>query len=154
MLKDPQILILDEPTNGLDPAGMRDLRGLLKRLSLEGGKTIFLSSHILSEVEQIVDVLGFVREGKLIEEISIQELRAKCTHGLKIETSDPIRAMQILRQLNGDAIALQVENGFIRIHSEMNAARLNRMLLQNDIEVSQLVSDRQNLEDYFLGITA
>jgi bacitracin transport system ATP-binding protein len=154
LLKDPQILILDEPTNGLDPAGMRDLRSLLKKLSVEEGKTIFLSSHILSEVEQIVDMLGFVREGKLIEEISIQNLRAKCTRGLKIETSDPARAMQILRQLNGNAIALQAENGFVHVQSEMNAARLNRMLLQNDIEVSQLISDRQNLEDYFLGITA
>ena len=154
LLKEPKILILDEPTNGLDPAGMRDLRSLLKKLSVEEGKTIFLSSHILSEVEQIVDVLGFVREGKLIEEISIQELKAKCTHGMKIETSDPARAMQILRQLYGDAVALQAENGFVHVQSGINAAKLNRMLIQNDIEVSQLVSDRQNLEDYFLGITA
>lgn len=152
LLNDPEILILDEPNNGLDPSGIREMRELLKSLSVERGITIFLSSHILSEVEQIVDFVGIIKEGKTIEEISIQALREKCTQSLKIKVSNPKNAADLIMKTMNIKCKNDV-NDMLWIEERVNSAGVNRLLIENGYEVSVLENSSQTLEDYFLSMT-
>jgi ABC-type multidrug transport system ATPase subunit len=148
LLGDPALLILDEPTNGLDPAGMRDMRALLRTLA-EQGRTIFLSSHILSEVQQIVDVVGIIRGGRMIEETGIAELSRRCFRGLRIGVGDPRRAAEILAGKGIQCVAGERE---VLAQAE-DAERVNRMLAENGLWASMLAEDAVSLEDYFLSAT-
>ena len=99
IMHSPELLILDEPINGLDPFGIKEIRQLLKRLSHEFGITILISSHILSEIENIADVIGFMDDGVLIEEIARDDLYGRLDKHVEFEVSDPNRASDIFRQL-------------------------------------------------------
>jgi len=152
LLNDPEILILDEPNNGLDPSGIREMRQLLKSLSADREITIFLSSHILSEIEQIVDVVGIIKDGKIVEEITIQALREKCFQRLKIKVSNPDQAAEILFNVMHIECKSDV-NDILWIEERVNPAVINRLLIENGYEVSALENSSQTLEDYFLNMT-
>lgn len=154
LLNDPDILILDEPINGLDPSGIREMRTLLKSLSQEHGKTIFLSSHILSEIEQIVDMIGIIKNGKTVEEISINALKEKCKQSLRIKTSDPVSAVQMLKNIKKIQSVYYADEGTIVIEQNADAGEINKFLVENSFTVSMLESYSLSLEDYFLNITA
>lgn len=153
LLHDPDLLILDEPTNGLDPSGMKDVRTLLASLARERGKTVFLSSHNLPEVEQIVDVVGILKDGRMAEEIPIEALRGKCRLGTAIRPSDPQGAARLLRERMGVRCAVE-EGGILMVRDRVDAAAANRLLVENGIQVSLLQEAARSLEDYFLGLTA
>lgn len=153
MLKNPPLLVLDEPTNGLDPAGMADMRTLIRRLGDEG-KTVIISSHIMSEVEQIVDRVGIISRGKLITERPINDLRGNDT--LVID-ADPIEDVRTLvTHLPG---VKSIEQRGSRIHIEttfnhaLNAGQLNTRLVRAGIEVREMRWDRPSLESVFLTLT-
>jgi ABC-type multidrug transport system ATPase subunit len=149
LLGDPDLLILDEPINGLDPSGMRVVRELLRTLSRQQGKSIFLSSHILSEVEQVVDSVGIMRDGKIIEELEIDELRRKCRQGLRVVADDIRRAAEVLVSRD---IACTVQNDGLLVESD-DPIRVNRLLVEQGLGVSLLAEKARTLEDYFLDMT-
>jgi len=150
LLGDPDTLLLDEPINGLDPAGIRDMRQLLKTLSVEHGKTILLSSHILSEIEQIVDFIGILKDGTIIVEEPISETRKRCIQKGFIKTSDNHRAIKIIEGVFGiKGIAI---NEKIEIKGDVDFGLLNKGLVESGIIVSELSQKSESLEDYFLKI--
>jgi ABC-type multidrug transport system ATPase subunit len=150
LLKDPELLILDEPTNGLDPAGMADMRELIRRLG-SGERTVLLSSHLLGEVEQICDRVGVISRGRLIAESTVEELRGK---GALLVGARPLnRAREHVEQLLG-AERVEVLNGALRLDADLAAAgHINRELVGADIEVTELRPVERTLEEVFLEMT-
>ncbi len=150
----PELLILDEPINGLDPFGIKEIRTLLKRLSHEFGITILISSHILSEIENIADVIGFMDGGVLIEEVSKEELYKRLDKFVEFEVSDIDLACEILDKLelkkNYD-YALKKDNGTIRLYSNLELRdKFNALFVNSGIDVKKVNLCEENLENYFL----
>jgi bacitracin transport system ATP-binding protein len=150
----PELVILDEPTNGLDPAGIRDIRNLIVSLSRERNVTVFMSSHVLSEVEQIADRVGIIHHGKLLEETTIESLRGKNRSYVEYGVSDENRAAMLIEREAGIRDFEIADGGIIRAFSRLeDAAAVNRMLVENGIEVFRVNRSATGLEEYFLGLT-
>ncbi len=150
LLKDPELLILDEPTNGLDPAGMAEMRRLIRSLG-RGERTVMLSSHLMGELEQICDRVGVVKNGSLIAEGSLDDLR----HGaqLRLKAEPEARAREVLEKIEGVAGAEPV-NGYLVIDaSPARAAEINRILVEAGVAVSELGPVKLSLENVFLNLT-
>jgi ABC-2 type transport system ATP-binding protein len=150
LLKDPELLILDEPTNGLDPAGMAEMREFISRIG-QGRRTVLLSSHLLSEVEQICDRVGVIRSGELVGEGSVDELRGRA--GLRVRAEPIEQAERIVSGLP-DVERVTVVDGRLRIAVDpAAAAEINRALVVAGVAVSELATDRASLEEVFLELT-
>jgi ABC-2 type transport system ATP-binding protein len=149
LLKDPQLLILDEPTSGLDPQGTVEMRTLIRGIAREG-RTVLLSSHLLSEVEQTCDRAGVIVKGRLVAEGTIDELRGR--GGLMIRAAPMDRARAVLEQLG--AGPLQVKDGLFTLDVDpAQAAVINRRLVEAGVDVSELRESERSLEDVFLQLT-
>jgi ABC-2 type transport system ATP-binding protein len=150
LLKDPHLLILDEPTNGLDPQGVVDMRRLIRELG-RGHRTVLLSSHLLGEVEQICDRVGVIRRGRVIAEGTVAELRGEPA---LIVRAEPIeRAEEIIARVPG-VRRVDVRDGALRLTAEPTAAaEVNARLAAGDVRVLELRTARQSLEDAFLELT-
>lgn len=154
LLHHPEFLVLDEPTNGLDPAGIKALRQLLIDLAQTMRITVLLSSHMLSEVQQLATKIGILVQGRLVEEISVAELERRNRHHLELKVSDEKKAAVLLEQKLGIADYHVVEPGVIRVYERLSESGvLNRTLVSNGVDVRELVLKRDSLEDYFLRIT-
>ncbi|MGI9157575.1 MAG: ABC transporter ATP-binding protein [Marmoricola sp.] len=150
LLKDPELLILDEPTNGLDPAGMADMRGLIRRLG-EEGRTVLLSSHQLGEVEQICDRVGVIDGGQLIAESTVGELRGSADLIVGVDRAD--LAARIATDLLGPD-AVRVADGTLRCKLEPGQVGcLNRALVRAGVDVTELRLEERSLEEVFLSMT-
>jgi ABC-type multidrug transport system ATPase subunit len=151
LLKDPELLILDEPTNGFDPAGMVDMRTLIRRLGT-GGRTVLLSSHLLGEVQQICDRVGVIAAGRLLREGTVSELRGG---GHLRVAAEPLHdALSVAERLFGVA-RVRVHDG--ALHLDVDAAeapRLNRELVLAGIAVRSLGWYERSLEEIFFEMTA
>ena len=150
----PELLILDEPTNGLDPAGMKHLRDLFKMLCTEYGITVVISSHMLSEVESIADTIGIIHHGEMMKEISIKEIAEMNTVYIDLSVEDVKKAAYIL----SDKLKLGnfkiVDEQNIRIYdSRITAKEISKELSLNDVGISSIGRQSESLEDYFLKIT-
>ena len=150
----PDLLILDEPINGLDPIGIKEIRTLLKRLTHEFGITILISSHILSEIENIADVIGFMDEGVLIEEISKDDLFKRLDKFVEFEVSDIDLAGEILKKLelkeNYDFV-IDRNEGILRLYSRLELRdRFNAIFVNSGINVKKVNLCEENLENFFL----
>lgn len=150
----PELLILDEPINGLDPIGIKEIRTLLKRLTHEFGITILISSHILSEIENIADVIGFMDEGVLIEEISKEDLFKRLDKFVEFEVSDIDLACEILKKLelkeNYDFV-IDRNEGILRLYSRLELRdRFNAIFVNSGINVKKVNLCEENLENFFL----
>lgn len=151
----PELLILDEPTNGLDPAGMKQIRSLLKMLCAEYGITIMISTHILSEVESIADTVGVIHHGKMVQEISMRKIEQMSLAYIELTTTDPKRAAYVLSDKLGIANFKILEQGAIRIYDKAASVQaLSKELALNDVAVTALGQKTENLENYFLKLTA
>lgn len=150
LLKDPELLILDEPTNGLDPKGMADMRRLVRELG-KGERTVLLSSHLLGEVEQICDRVGIIQNGALVAEGTVSELRGG--QGLLVE-ADPLEdALEIVNQLR-EVEDARISDGKLHLAADpQEAANVNAKLVSAGIRVSELRSSEQSLEQVFLELT-
>lgn len=150
ILHHPELLLLDEPTNGLDPIGIKEIRRLIKSLAQERNITILISSHILSEVEQLADQIGIIHEGKLLEEISFEELRQRSRKYLEFQVSNDNKATMLMEN-HFHIFDYEVhEEGIIRVYSHFGQqGKLNKMFVQNDIEVERITMSEDKLEDYF-----
>ncbi len=150
LLKDPELLILDEPTNGLDPAGMADMRALIRSLG-SGERTVLLSSHLLGEVEQICDRVGVISRGRLIAESTVEELRGKGSLLVGAKPLDRARA-HVERLLGAEQV--EVFDGTLRLDADLAAAgRINRELVGAGVEVIELRPIERTLEEVFLEMT-
>ncbi|WP_010234517.1 ABC transporter ATP-binding protein [Clostridium arbusti] len=153
LLGNPRFLILDEPTNGLDPVSIVSIRELLKKINKEKEVTILISSHILSELSELATCYGIINEGKLIEEISAEELIEKCKQYIELKVSDAKKAVVLLEtELSIKDYSVQ-ENNIIKIYSNLqDVGKINTLLASKGIEVEKILSKGQNLEEYFLRI--
>jgi ABC-2 type transport system ATP-binding protein len=150
LLKDPELLILDEPTNGLDPKGMADMRSLIRTLG-SGERTVLLSSHLLGEVEQVCDRVGVIRRGELVAEGTVSELRGG---GGLIVRAEPVReAAYIAARLRG-VEGVRETDGVLRLAADPAlAAEVNQKLVSAGLRVSELRATEQSLEEVFLELT-
>ncbi|WP_044641206.1 ABC transporter ATP-binding protein [Risungbinella massiliensis] len=150
LLHYPELLILDEPTNGLDPIGIKEMRRLIKSLANERNITIFISSHILSEIEQLVDKLGIIHEGNLLEEVTFSELRKRNRKYLEFQVSNENKAAMLLER-HFDISDYEVHSeGTIRVYSHLGQqGTINKTFVNHDIEVSKIAMSEDRLEDYF-----
>lgn len=149
----PEILILDEPINGLDPIGIKELRGIFKMLSKEYGITILISSHILSEIEEIADTVGVINNGKLISEVSMEEVKTNNTDYIELETKDCKKAAYILSNDLNISNFRVIDDVLIRIYDlKVSQKEISKKLILNDIEISSINMKKTSLEDYFLNL--
>ena len=150
----PELLILDEPTNGLDPAGMKQIRDLLKMLSSEYGITIMISSHILSEVESIADTVGIIHHGRMMKEIRMQDIEEMNLNYVEISVTDEKKAAYVLAEMLKLHNFKVFDNGKIRIYDHsVSTQQLTKTLALNDVEVMGIGKKAETLEDYFLKLT-
>ena len=152
LLRDPKLLLLDEPTTGLDPAGMRDMRDLVRRLASEG-ITVLLSSHLLGEVEELCNRVAIIRKGRIVYEGQLQDLLATASTGYRLRSPEPDRARALL--LNQPGVREVVaSDGALRFQADEDAvAALSIALGQARIGVTALVPETASLEELFLGMT-
>ena len=150
LLGGPDLLLLDEPINGLDPEGIREIRELLLRLNRERGLTILVSSHILGELSKIATRYGIIQEGRLVEQITAAELEQKCADYLRLKADQPRKAAALLEQeLHLTRWEMRPE-GEIRIYEAVDATAVGQTLAQAGVAVEEMGLHRQDLEGYFL----
>ena len=151
LLKDPELLILDEPTNGLDPGGMAEMRSLIGRLG-RGNRAVLLSSHLMTEVEQICDRVGVIRGGTLVAEGTVDELRGRDTLRVRAEPAE--QAARLVAAMPGVTRVAFGSGGALRVTTDQEAAAaINRALVSAGIAVSELRPERASLEEVFLELT-
>jgi ABC-type multidrug transport system ATPase subunit len=150
LLKDPELLILDEPTNGLDPAGMAEMRAFIRSLG-EGGRTVVLSSHLMGEIEQVSDRVGVIRAGALVAEGTVEELRGRA--GLRVRAEPQAEAARLIGALPDVAAVATVDGGLDVTVDTTRAPAINRALVEAGIAVSELYAQKASLEDVFLELT-
>ena len=148
----PRLLILDEPTNGLDPAGIQEMRELICSLPGQFGMTVVVSSHLLSEIDQMANVVGIIREGELVFQDTLEALHSRSRHHLALRTTNNAVARNLLAQRD---IRCTEEEGYLilPILSDEIAAQLTRFLAENRLGVVRLEDRRKSLEDIFLELT-
>ncbi|MGA9533255.1 MAG: ABC transporter ATP-binding protein [Anaerolineales bacterium] len=150
LLSDPDLVILDEPTNGLDPAGIQDMRAFIRSLATEQGKTVFLSSHILHEVEQVCDHVAIIHRGAVIRQGPIAQLLSETKGMLRVLATPVDRAQAAL----ADHWPVQQDGDWLQVQAGSDQApQLVRALVDANVDVHQLTEDRSSLEDFFLRVT-
>ena len=158
LLADPELLILDEPMNGLDPAGMHEMRTMIASLPDEG-RTVMLSSHLLDEVERTCDAVAIVDRGRVIRQGPIDELTRGADAGVvQVDCAEPARAAQLIDQAGIAAGTAHTDTG-LTVTLPAGASReliadINRRLVRADIDVYGLHESRASLEDWFLSVTS
>ena len=148
----PKLLILDEPTNGLDPAGIQEMRELICSLPERFGMTVVVSSHLLSEIDQIADVVGIIREGELVFQDRLSVLHARSRHELLLRTTDNQAAAALLAS---QGLPCRQEGNYLTLSilKDPQAARLSRLLCQNGLDLIRMEERQTSLEDIFLELT-
>ena len=152
MLGEPELLILDEPTNGLDPAGIHEMRDLIRRLPEEHGATVFLSSHLLSEIEQIATHIGIISGGQLLFQGTLDQLQAQRRERVILKVKQPDEALKILTE-NGWRIEHDDSRLAVLANTPDEASEINSSLVRSGIDVSHLSLERLSLEEIFLNLT-
>lgn len=153
LLPDPELLILDEPSNGLDPAGIIELRGLIKSLNRDHGMTIVISSHLLAEVEKMVTHVGIILKGKMLFQGSLSDLHSFQHKGsrLLIKTSDNTRAAKLMSEHQPEKAG---ENLSIAFRDDQQIAAINQTLIENGLSVYLLYPQKNDLEQLFIDLTS
>ena len=152
MVNSPDLLILDEPINGLDPQGIAEVRSLIHRLCTEKGITIIISSHILEELSKVADRYGIIHEGVLLSETSKEELLAQCKPTLFMKTSDNEKAKAIIMGMG--ITDFSVNGDHLEIHERTTEGGVISMALaKNDIQTLEMRQEGQSLEDYYFRLT-
>lgn len=153
ILAKPEFLILDEPINALDPEGIREMRNLFQRLNQEDGTTIFISSHILSEVDLIADTIGIIQHGNLLAELPIEEIHKHQTEYISLQVDDVAHAATLLEQMGITNFSV-LDKEFIRIYdSNISGKVLSKALIESGVGLESLGRKQDTLEDYFFQLT-
>lgn len=155
ILCNPELVILDEPTNGLDPAGMKQIRDLFRMLCTEYGMTFMISSHLLPEIESIADTVGVIHHGKMMKEISMKEIAETNTAYIELAVEDTKKAAYVLAEKMQLSNFKIVNDSGIRIYEQgVTTQKISRELMANDVEIASISQHTETLEDYFLKITS
>ena len=150
MLNNPDLVILDEPINGLDPIGISQLRDTFRRLAQEKGVTLMISSHILSELYAVANRFLFIDKGRVLKEVTKQELDLECSRCLVLRTDNTRKTAMLLESRQNISDYKVIDSGEIRVYdTSVDPAQINRMLVEQDIAVSALFESGVSLEDYF-----
>lgn len=153
LLHSPEVLVLDEPANALDPAGIVEVRELLRALASERGVTVFMSSHNLSEVAHLADRIGIIHEGRLLEELDIGEIQAHSRSYLEVRVSDLSRARALLAERLG-AARIEERDGMLRVLGGAQfAPEVARVVVEAGLDLHSLTPVTEDLESYFLRLT-
>lgn len=151
MIKKPKLLFLDEPMNGLDPQGIVELRELLIELNQKQGVTILISSHILSELEKIASVYGFISHGRIVEEISVEDLLAKCEKSLVIKVENVQEAEKAVEGMKIQKYKA-FPNGDVAIYDEVDIGEFISSLSKKKVKILSVRSVDESVEDYYLRL--
>lgn len=153
ILAKPEFLIIDEPINALDPEGIREMRNLFQRLNQEDETTIFISSHILSEVDLIADTIGIIQHGNLLAELPIEEIHKHQTEYISLQVDDVAHAATLLEQMDITNFSV-LDQEFIRIYdSNISGKVLSKALIESGVGLESLGRKQDTLEDYFFQLT-
>ena len=154
VMHDPELLILDEPINGLDPIGIAEVRSFIRELCDTRGKTILISSHILSEISLLADDIGIIDHGALLEEESLAELEQKSSKHIRFTLSDTAQAARILeRNFHETHFSIQDDHN-LRLHNlDLSVGKIVTAFVENGLEVSEAHTCEESLEDYFKRVT-
>jgi ABC-type multidrug transport system ATPase subunit len=152
LLGQPELLILDEPTNGLDPSGILEIRELIKSMPAQHGMTILLSSHLLAEMDQMATRVGIITKGKLIFQDDIETLRLRARNFIRMEVGDPHQAFRLLKAAG---LEVELDKGGLLLQSLSNEsiASIVWQLVQNNVSIFRVEEQGKSLEDIFLEIT-
>ncbi|MFM0854803.1 ATP-binding cassette domain-containing protein [Streptococcus suis] len=149
ILDDPDFLILDEPINGLDPVGIKEMRSIILNLRNQYGMTILISSHILSELEMVVDRYIIMHKGLIVKEFSKQELEQSLEEQLYLQTNNHPMTLTILEE---QGIAYKIDKDYISLSSDTNVMNLIHLLINHEIEVNEIFKQQMSFEDYYLTL--
>lgn len=153
IMHNPEILVLDEPINGLDPIGIAEVRELLKKLK-ESGVSVLISSHILSELENVADRISIIDFGKMIEEINMKEWKNKQNSDIRVFVKEVDIAKKILFEIGiEEQNILEFSEGILIQNSQLSTTELNKVFVNNNIDLIGIVEDKTSLEDYFKKVT-
>lgn len=153
ILAKPEFLILDEPINALDPEGIREMRTLFQRLNQEDGTTIFISSHILSEVDLLADTIGIIQHGKLLTELPIEEIHKHQTDYISLQVDDVTRVAALLENMRITNFSV-LDKEFIHIYdSDISGKALSKAIIENGIGLESMGRKQDTLEDFFFQLT-
>lgn len=154
IMHDPELLILDEPINGLDPIGIAEVRSFIRDLCNERGKTILISSHILSEIALLADDIGIIDHGVLLEEESLVELEAKSSRHIRFRVSDTAQAARILECIfHENQFTIQDDHKMQVYNVDLPIGKIVTAFVENGLEVSEATTSEESLEDYFKRVT-
>ncbi|MGQ7384018.1 ATP-binding cassette domain-containing protein [Streptococcus suis] len=149
ILDKPDFLILDEPINGLDPVGIKEMRSIILNLRNQYGMTILISSHILSELEMVVDRYIIMHKGLIVKEFSKQELEQTLEEQLYLQTNNHPKTFTILE---AQGIAYKIDKDYISLSSDTNVMSLIHLLINHEIEVKEIFKQQMSFEDYYLTL--
>ena len=153
LMNHPDLLLLDEPINGLDPEGIVEFRSILRTLNKERGTTILISSHILSELSNVATFYGFIDKGQMLEQISAAALHEKCRACLEVTVDDQARAAAILERELGTTAFESLPGGVLRLHDYLDAPqKVVIALTQGGVAITNVENKSSGLEDYFLKL--
>lgn len=152
LLGSPELLILDEPTNGLDPSGILEIRELIKSLPHQHGITVLVSSHLLSEIEQMATRVGIIQHGRMVFQDSISVLQDQAQHRIRFAVSNPAKAANLLAA-SGCAVEQQEGSVLMNYMPDSQVASLVDLLVHNQLSVYRVEEQRQSLEEIFLSMT-
>ncbi|AEN88427.1 ABC transporter, ATP-binding protein [Priestia megaterium WSH-002] len=148
----PELLVLDEPINGLDPIGIKELRDLFKILCKDYGITLLISSHILAEMEQMSDTIGIIQNGKLIKEVSMKSINGKQTEYIEVQVQNIKKALYILEQNLGIKNFRVIGEEMIRIYETiLTQQEISKAFVMNDVGIESINKKNSSLEEYFLS---
>jgi lantibiotic transport system ATP-binding protein len=153
LMSEPELLILDEPTNGLDPAGIQQFRDLIRRMPEQYGLTVLLSSHLLAEVEQVATHIGIVNQGSLRFQATLESLHAHMEKAVIIQVDQPDETRRLLGQAGWEVRSDGMDGLAVRTSDRSDVARINALIVQKGINVFRLHMEQPTLEDVFLELT-
>ena len=154
IMHDPELLILDEPINGLDPIGIAEVRSFIRELCDIKGKTILISSHILSEISLLADDIGIIDHGILLEEESLAELEQKSSRHIRFTLSDTAQEARILEcNFHENNFSIQDDNNMRLYNLDLPVGKIVTSFVENGLEVSEVVTSEESLEEYFKRVT-
>lgn len=152
LLPDPELLVLDEPVNGLDPEGIVEIRRLLRRLSEEQGKTILISSHLLAEMAELCTDYAIINRGALVEQLSHEELLSHCRDHISIRTNDINRTAAVIEEKLGTRNYRVVHGEEIQLMERLDdIAGVSRAITESGLTITRLISEGESLEQYYLS---
>lgn len=152
LLGSPDLLLLDEPLNGLDPEGTRAMRNLIVRLNQTFGVTVVISSHVLDQLDRVATRFGVIAEGRMVREMTSEQMQAECGDSLRVRTVDPARSLALMEEAFPQATLRALPDGALSVAGDYDAAAVSRLLHDADQTVLELNPVRRDIEDYFVEL--